>query len=129
MVLRLRGAHDPSARRRIQWAEDVVDNENLGRKSSKVCCIYHAPKEVGESSDESDSSSSSDDDDSSGGEEDGGAGMAGAGKGKGRRSSRKHENEHGEDCEHGGGKKPNRNAYERMPKNSGNRQKAEMVKK
>lgn len=24
-----------STRRRIQWAEDVVDNEGLGRKSSK----------------------------------------------------------------------------------------------
>jgi len=46
-VLRLRGvtseedvANDvrdggESTRRRIQWAEDVVDNEGLGRKSSK----------------------------------------------------------------------------------------------
>jgi protein phosphatase 1 regulatory subunit 11 len=33
-VLRLRGAHNPT-RRRIQWAEDVVDNEGLGRKKSK----------------------------------------------------------------------------------------------
>ena len=31
--LRLRGVHPP--RRRIQWAEDVIDNEGLGRKSSK----------------------------------------------------------------------------------------------
>lgn len=35
-VLRLRAtAPEPSTRRRIQWAEDVVDNEGLGRKSSK----------------------------------------------------------------------------------------------
>ncbi len=33
-ILRLRGAHPPSAHR-VQWAEDVVDNEGLGRKSSK----------------------------------------------------------------------------------------------
>ena len=32
-TLRLRG--EPIQRRRIRWAEDVVDNEHLGRKSSK----------------------------------------------------------------------------------------------
>ena len=32
-ILRLRGAH--ASRRRVQWTEDVVDNEGLGRKSSK----------------------------------------------------------------------------------------------
>jgi protein phosphatase 1 regulatory subunit 11 len=34
-ILRLRG--DPAARgpRQIQWADDVVDNEHLGRKKSK----------------------------------------------------------------------------------------------
>lgn len=32
-VLRLRGAHVPG--RSVQWAENVVDNEGLGRKSSK----------------------------------------------------------------------------------------------
>src|SRR4051794_18400162 len=35
VVLRLRGAHERRARPRVQWAEDVVDNEDLGRKSSK----------------------------------------------------------------------------------------------
>jgi len=37
-VLRLRGAARGAgerSERRIQWAEDVVDNEGLGRKSSK----------------------------------------------------------------------------------------------
>jgi protein phosphatase 1 regulatory subunit 11 len=33
-VLRLRGARNPAARS-VQWADDVVDNEGLGRKSSK----------------------------------------------------------------------------------------------
>jgi protein phosphatase 1 regulatory subunit 11 len=81
-ILRLRG--DPSARspRQIQWADNVVDNENLGRKKSKstylhsidnrqlellqsanilfaVCCIYHRPKMPGDDSSSSDSSSDS----------------------------------------------------------------------
>lgn len=36
-VLRLRATAPPpqNSRRRIQWAEDVVDNEGLGRKRSK----------------------------------------------------------------------------------------------
>lgn len=33
-ILRLRGAHGPSSRT-VQWDESVVDNEGLGRKSSK----------------------------------------------------------------------------------------------
>lgn len=33
-VLRLRGANQSNGRA-VQWAEDVVDNEGLGRKSSK----------------------------------------------------------------------------------------------
>lgn len=32
-TLRLRA--EPVERRRIQWAEDVVDNEGMGKKSSK----------------------------------------------------------------------------------------------
>lgn len=33
VTLRLRGV--PAERRRIRWAADVIDNEGLGRKSSK----------------------------------------------------------------------------------------------
>lgn len=32
-VLRLRA--EPTEQRRIQWAEDVIDNEGMGKKSSK----------------------------------------------------------------------------------------------
>jgi protein phosphatase 1 regulatory subunit 11 len=32
-VLRLRA--EPTERRHIQWAEDVIDNEGMGKKSSK----------------------------------------------------------------------------------------------
>lgn len=77
-VLRLRGG--PSSRPRVVWRDDVVDNENMGRKSSKsayqlhrqrfidlsvhpVCCIYHKARKFGESS----SDESSSDDDSDGG--------------------------------------------------------------
>jgi protein phosphatase 1 regulatory subunit 11 len=44
-VLRLRGAPEPMARARVQWAEDVVDNEGLRRKSSKgmSSTIYDFP--------------------------------------------------------------------------------------
>ncbi|OJD28793.1 type 1 phosphatase regulator ypi1 [Diplodia corticola] len=61
-TLRLRA--EPVQRRHIQWAEDVVDNEGMGKKSSKVCCIYHKQREFGESSDESSSDDSSSDEDS-----------------------------------------------------------------
>jgi hypothetical protein len=44
-TLRLRAEAEPSERRRIQWAEDVVDNEGMGKKSSKgmftsTSCLY-----------------------------------------------------------------------------------------
>ena len=38
VVLRLK---DPRAGPSVKWAEDTVDNELLGRKSSKRCCIFH----------------------------------------------------------------------------------------
>lgn len=114
-TLRLRA--QPEERRRIQWAEDVVDNEGMGKKSSKVCCIYHKPHEPGDS-DSSDSSSSSDSD--SDDEPDlSRARKAGEGGRKGRRHG--HDHDHGDgDCggDKGKGKerKPSPNAYERQPK-------------
>jgi len=62
-TLRLRGG--PRNGPRVAWDEAVVDNEGLGRKKSKICCIYHRPRRFDESSDEEDSSEtdlSSDDD-------------------------------------------------------------------
>ncbi|KAH8811881.1 type 1 phosphatases regulator ypi1 [Xylogone sp. PMI_703] len=118
-VLHLRGARrtseddgEPSSgsnRRRIRWAEDVVDNEGLGRKSSKVCCIYHAPRPIDESSDESSSSSDSDSDSG----DDGSA-----------RPSRKEKCGHNHNHDHGKDKasrkrRPSPNAYEKVPKNRG----------
>jgi protein phosphatase 1 regulatory subunit 11 len=37
----------------VRWDEDVVDNEGLGRKSSKRCCIFHKQRAFGESSTDS----------------------------------------------------------------------------
>ena len=65
-TLRLRGHHRDE--RRVAWTENTVDNEKLGRKSSKICCIYHKPKKFDESSE--DDSSSSDDSADTGDEHD-----------------------------------------------------------
>ncbi|GAB7342225.1 hypothetical protein MBLNU457_g0471t1 [Dothideomycetes sp. NU457] len=121
-TIRLRAERaEPSEGRRIQWAEDVVDNEGMGKKSSKVCCIYHKPKGKGESSDEesSDSSSSSDESDS---EPD-------LSRAQPKRRDRAHNHllnhdDYGPDCgDHSGpgkgkgkARKPSPNAYERVPK-------------
>jgi len=78
-LLQLRGG--PGSRPRVVWREDVVDNENMGKRSSKstaicleyccsadrtcdlVCCIYHKARKFDESSSE-ESSSDDDSDDS-----------------------------------------------------------------
>ncbi|KAH8998959.1 phosphatase inhibitor-domain-containing protein [Lactarius hatsudake] len=60
-TLRLRGG--PRNRRHVAWGEDVVDNETLGRKKSKICCIYHKPRRFDESSDEGSSGTESGSDD------------------------------------------------------------------
>ena len=74
----------------------MVDNEGMGKKSSKVCCIYHKAHDAGEgepgdSGEESDSDSS---DGESGDERDLSRAQPAGGKGKGKE----------------------RNAYERQPK-------------
>lgn len=52
LILKIREAE----KKKIRWTNDTVDNETLGKKSSKRCCIYHKRKEFGESdSEESDS--------------------------------------------------------------------------
>lgn len=117
-VLRLRA--EPTEQRRIQWAEDVIDNEGLGKKSSKVCCIYHKPRAADESSDE-DSSDDSSSDSSSDSEPDNST----------ARPVRRRVDQHdhgncGDSHGHGEGsdkpqKRPQRrkaspNAYEKMPK-------------
>ncbi|KAF5359814.1 hypothetical protein D9756_003638 [Leucocoprinus leucothites] len=65
-VLHLRGARNTGPR--VAWDDDVVDNEHLGKKKSKICCIYHKPRRFDESSSEESSSDESDSDSSCGGE-------------------------------------------------------------
>ncbi|XP_077017299.1 E3 ubiquitin-protein ligase PPP1R11 isoform X1 [Tamandua tetradactyla] len=40
--------------KKVEWSSDTVDNEHMGRRSSKCCCIYEKPRAFGESSTESD---------------------------------------------------------------------------
>mmetsp|Transcript_12187 Transcript_12187/g.21731 ORF Transcript_12187/g.21731 Transcript_12187/m.21731 type:complete len:172 (-) Transcript_12187:216-731(-) len=48
-------------RSNVSWDEGVVNNEGLGRKSSKRCCIFHKQRAFGESSTESSEDDSGDD--------------------------------------------------------------------
>ncbi|KAI7228633.1 hypothetical protein KC330_g7824 [Hortaea werneckii] len=108
-TLRLRAEESPQQpepSQHVRWAEDVVDNEGMGKKSSKVCCIYHKPHDGADSSEDSSSSSSSEGEgsdsepDLSRAQRAGGSGK-GKGKGKGRE------------------RKPSPNAYERQPRYGG----------
>ncbi|KAI9796877.1 MAG: hypothetical protein M1833_005926 [Piccolia ochrophora] len=117
--------------RRVTWAEDVVDNEGMGKKKSKVCCIYHKPRPVGESSDESSSSSGEDSSssDSDSDVDDGSARPVGGRKARRRHGhGHGHGHEHGHEHDHGHGRtdgakgkqrrkrRASPNAYEKMPK-------------
>ncbi|XP_055684821.1 E3 ubiquitin-protein ligase PPP1R11-like [Lutzomyia longipalpis] len=50
-VLRLR-LHKPKSDKKVSWNSDTVDNEGMGKKKSKCCCVYHKPLNFGESSSE-----------------------------------------------------------------------------
>jgi hypothetical protein len=52
MVLKLR-----KPKKKVEWDATTVDNENMGKKKSKCCCIYHKPRKFGESDSESDGDS------------------------------------------------------------------------
>lgn len=51
-VVRLR-LHKPR-RKKVSWTNDTIDNENMGKKKSKCCCVYVKPHEYNESSSETD---------------------------------------------------------------------------
>jgi len=46
--LRLVPCQQRTKKKKVHWAADVVDNEFLGRKSSKKCCIFHKRREFGD---------------------------------------------------------------------------------
>ncbi|RLV94728.1 Type 1 phosphatases regulator YPI2 [Spathaspora sp. JA1] len=63
---------------RVKWTEEVVDNENMNKKKTKICCIFHPNRTFDEEvehdkhdSGSSSSSSSSDESDFSEGEDGG----------------------------------------------------------
>jgi protein phosphatase 1 regulatory subunit 11 len=91
-------------------AETVVSEHGL---KEAVCCIYHAPKGIDESSDESSSDSSSDSDSG----DDGSARPArrqGAGGGHGHNHN--HNHDHGKGKGKGKGRARSPNAYEKVSK-------------
>ncbi|EEP80855.1 predicted protein [Uncinocarpus reesii 1704] len=108
-TLRLRGdatttQENPPEPRRIRWAEDVVDNEGQGKKSSKV----------GESSSESDSSDSDSSESDGDSEVDTGEARMANGRGP-RRSSHGHDHRDVSQQTKRPRRKPKVNAYERVP--------------
>lgn len=40
-------------RKQVSWTQETVDNEHLGKKKSKCCCVYVKPRSFGESDTES----------------------------------------------------------------------------
>ena len=48
-------------RKQVSWTQETIDNENLGRKKSKCCCVYVKPKSFGESDTESEDDEKHDD--------------------------------------------------------------------
>lgn len=55
---------------RVRWTEDVVDNEHMDKKKSKICCIFHPQREFGEESNSSSDSSAESSSDSDSDKED-----------------------------------------------------------
>ncbi|XP_043533981.1 E3 ubiquitin-protein ligase PPP1R11 [Chiloscyllium plagiosum] len=73
--------------KKVEWTSDTVDNEHLGRRSSKCCCIYEKPRAFGESSSESE-------------DEDGGCGNAHCVRGHKKPFAGEPRSDHNHDSEH-----------------------------
>jgi len=43
-TLKLKLQSKKKPKKKIQWTEDTVDNEGLGKKKSKCCCQYTKPR-------------------------------------------------------------------------------------
>ncbi len=48
-------------KKEVKWTTDTVDNEGLGKKKSKCCCIYVKPKVFGQGGESSGDESDGDD--------------------------------------------------------------------
>jgi protein phosphatase 1 regulatory subunit 11 len=53
------------ARNTVRWDVNVEDNEGMGKKSSKRCCIFHKQRNFGESSSDSSATENNHSDDDS----------------------------------------------------------------
>ena len=54
-TLRLKLKKDDKDRKKVKWTSETIDNEHLGKKKSKCCCVFVKKRPFGESdSDESD---------------------------------------------------------------------------
>ena len=54
LKLRLTKNKDKSKeRRQVKWSTETVDNEHLGRKKSKCCCVFVKKRPFGQSDSES----------------------------------------------------------------------------
>ncbi len=113
-ILRLRA---PIPNRRVRWETDVIDNEHMNKKKTKICCIFHKQRNFDESSSEEESSCESDSGSSSSSDSDSdsdGAGHNDNGKGKPNGKSNHHK------CDHNPGRPrkvrrtPSPNAYEKQ---------------
>ncbi|KAI9101769.1 phosphatase inhibitor-domain-containing protein [Phlyctochytrium arcticum] len=93
-TLLLRGGSN--VERRVQWDEKVIDNEGLGKKSSKVCCIYRKPHNAEDSDSDSESDSSADPDEPNAYERE----PPSVRRNRQKKIDRKHQHEHAEGCTH-----------------------------
>ncbi|KAK2077674.1 hypothetical protein QBZ16_004520 [Prototheca wickerhamii] len=51
LVLKLAPRRQKKSSKGVKWAEDVVDNELLGKRKSKKCCQFHKQRQFGDWSD------------------------------------------------------------------------------
>ncbi|KAF5104944.1 hypothetical protein DV451_000105 [Geotrichum candidum] len=110
-------AQERGERPGVRWTDDVIDNEHMNKKKSKICCIFHKTREFDSDSDFE--------------------GFGNDNSAPGRRNlskdeasdSEKEDHEHGENCNHNHANERRRrrkhkksaresspNAYERQPK-------------
>jgi len=110
-TLHLQGGTDSD--RRVTWGEDVIDNENMGKKKSKICCIFHKQRKFDESSSEESSSEDGDNHDSSSDDDN-----EKSDRRKHARYSRGHPHKHPHKYSHKHSHRRNAspNAYERQPR-------------
>lgn len=103
--------NDNNTRRSVRFSDDVVDNEHMNKKKSKICCIFRKQRQFGESSSEESSSDSDSDLDSDSDNENDNNGC-----GHGHNHNHNHDHNERNDRPPSRDRLPSPNAYERQPK-------------